>query len=395
MSSDKIPFLDLVTPHRELRSELLAVFETALDNAGFVGGPMVQEFERNFAEFCESRFCVGVSNGTDALRLALIAAGVRPGDTVVTVPFTFIATAEAISQVGARPDFVDIDEHTYTMAPERLRAYLESECTRDARTRRLVNRHTGRPVTAVIPVHLYGQMADMDPILDLARQFDLIVIEDACQAHGAEYFSKREGRWRKAGSIGRAAAFSFYPGKNLGACGEAGAITTNDERMAVKCQVLRDHGQSRKYFHDVEGYNGRLDAIQAGILGVKLGYLAKWNEQRRERAREYDELFASPQPAVVPPRVPSWSRPVYHLYVVRVADRERLQTDLAAAGIGTGIHYPVPLHLAKAYEGLGFGPGRFPAAELASARVISLPMFPGLSAEQQRCVVAEVRRALR
>src|SRR5437870_9547240 len=254
MNTPEIPFLDLITVHRELRDELRSVFETALDTAGFIGGPMVRDFERDFAAFCESRFCVGMANGTDALRLALIAAGVRPGDTVVTVPLTFIATTEAISQAGARPDFVDIDERTYTMDPEKLRSYLESECVRSPQTDRVVSKRTGGPVTAVIPVHLYGQMADMDPILDLASRYNLVVIEDACQAQGAEYFSKRDGRWRKAGSMGRAAAFSFYPGKNLGACGEAGAITTDDQQVARICSMLRDHGQSQKYLHDVEGY---------------------------------------------------------------------------------------------------------------------------------------------
>src|SRR2546426_6432956 len=378
----KISFLDLVTPHQGLEEELVAVFRRALTTAGFVGGPMVEDVEHEFAEFCEVQHCVGVGSGTDALRFALIAAGVKPGDTVVTVPNTFIATTEAISQAGARPDFVDIDERTYTMDPEKLRSYLETECKRDVQTDRVVNKRTGSPVTAIIPVHLYGQMADMDPILDLATQYNLIVVEDACQAHGAEYLSKKEDRWRKAGSMGRAAAFSFYPGKNLGACGEAGAVTTDDERLARRCQMLRDHGQSRKYFHDMEGYNGRLDAIQAGFLRVKLRHLAKWNEQRRELARAYDRLFADAEGTVILPHVPSWSRPVYHLYVVRVADRELLQTDLAAAGIGTGIHYPIPLHLAKAYEALGFRRGDFPVAEQAASQVLSLPMFPGLSLEQ-------------
>src|SRR3989441_3421014 len=387
MNTGQIPFLDLVTVHRELRGELRAVLEAALDTAGFIGGPLVREFEREFAELCESRFCVGMASGTDAVRLALIAAGVRPGDTVVTVPLTFIATTEAISQAGARPDFVDIDARTYTMDPERLRFYLETECTRDVRTDRVVSKRTGSPVAAVIPVHLYGQTADMDPILELAAQYDLIVIEDACQAHGAEYLSKKDCRWRKAGSMGRAAAFSFYPGKNLGACGEAGAITTDDERLARHCQMLRDHGQSKKYFHDIEGYNGRLDAIQAGVLRVKLRHLANWNEQRREGARGYDELLADAEEMVILPHVPSWSRPVYHLYVVRVADREALQKDLAAAGIGTGIHYPIPLHLAKAYEAVGFRRGDFPVAELVASQVLSLPMFPGLSLEQQERVV--------
>jgi dTDP-4-amino-4,6-dideoxygalactose transaminase len=391
MSTGQIPFLDLVTVHRELRGELRAVFDAALDTAGFIGGPMVREFERDFAELCETRFCVGMASGTDAVRLALVASGVRPGDTVVTVPHTFFATTEAISQAGARFDFVDI-AHTYTMDPERLRAYLETECTPDPKTGRRVSKRTGSPVTAVIAVHLYGQMADMDPILELAARYDLIVIEDACQAHGAEYFSSREGRWRKAGSMGRAAAFSFYPGKNLGACGEAGAVTTNDEIVAQSCSMLRDHGQSKKYIHDIEGYNGRLDAIQAGILRVKLRHLTKWNEERRELARAYDELFVEAKGSVILPNVPAWSRPVYHLYVVRVADRDRLQRDLTAAGIGTGIHYPIPLHLVKAYEASGFRAGDFPMSEQAAAQVLSLPMFPGLTRQQLQFIAGIVLR---
>jgi len=390
----KIPLVDLVTPHQELEEELVSVFRSALKTAGFVGGPTVDQFEREFAGFCEVQCCVGVSSGTDALRFALISAGVQPGDTVVTVPNTFIATTEAISQIGARPDFVDVDERTYNMDPERLRSYLETECTRDVLTGRVVSKRTGGTVTAVIPVHLYGQMADMDPILDLATQYKLLVIEDACQAHGAEYFSRKEGRWRKAGSMGRAGVFSFYPGKNLGACGEAGAITTDDEQLARRCQMLRDHGQSRKYFHDLEGYNGRLDAIQAAILRVKLRHLAKWNDQRRERARGYAELFADTYGTLILTHVPYWSRPVYHLYVVRVVDRERLQKDLAAAGIGTGIHYPIPLHLSKAYDALGFREGDFPVAEQAASQVLSLPMFPELSPDQQRRIATEVLQSM-
>ncbi|MFQ5796942.1 MAG: DegT/DnrJ/EryC1/StrS family aminotransferase, partial [Candidatus Bipolaricaulia bacterium] len=393
--NEKIPFLDLVSLHRELEEELVSVFQSALRTAGFIGGPMLEGFEREFSAYCDTQYCIGVGSGTDALRFALIAAGVHQGDTVVTVPNTFIATTEAISQAGAVPDFVDIDERTYNMDPEKLQEYLEICCEIDDRTGKLLHRKTKRPVTALIPVHLYGQMADMDAILALAERYNLIVIEDACQAHGAEYLSKKQDRWHKAGSMGRVAAFSFYPGKNLGACGEAGAITTDDERLARRCQMLRDHGQSRKYFHDIEGYNGRLDAIQAGLLGVKLRHLAKWNEQRRERARGYDELFADAEGTVTLPHVPFWSRPIYHLYVVRVADRERLQKDLAAAGIGTGIHYPVPLHLAKAYEALGFCPGDFPVAEQAASQVLSLPMFPGLSPEQQERVVACVVESTR
>jgi dTDP-4-amino-4,6-dideoxygalactose transaminase len=232
----------------------------------------------------------------------------------------------------------------------------------------------------------------MDPILDLAGQYNLLVIEDACQAHGAEYFSKKEQRWRAAGSMGHAAAFSFYPGKNLGACGEAGAVTTNDDQVAGQCRMLRDHGQSRKYYHDVEGYNGRLDAVQAGFLRVKLAHLAEWNEQRRERAVRYTELFARRDSLVVPPHAPIWSRSVYHLYVIRTQARDELQQSLVAAAISTGIHYPIPLHLCNAYRTLAYHPGDFPVAERAAAEVLSLPMFPGLSDESQSRVVDEVLR---
>jgi dTDP-4-amino-4,6-dideoxygalactose transaminase len=291
MSSDtKIPLVDLVTPHRELEEELVAVFRGALHTAGFVGGPILGEFEREFAAFCHTQQCVGVGSGTDALRFALLAAGVIAGDAVVTVPNTFIATTEAISQAGGRSDFVDIDKRTYTMDPK-LRAYFEGNATRALPTGRLCACHR-QPGDGSHPGAPHGQMADMDPLLELAEQYDLIVIEDACQAHGAEYFSKRENRWRKAGSMGRVGAFSFYPGKNLGACGEAGAITTNDRAIARRVSILRDHGQSQKYYHDVEGYNGRIDAIQAGILSVKLQHVTRWNEERRQSAGAYDELFA-------------------------------------------------------------------------------------------------------
>src|SRR5438445_514606 len=383
----KVPFIDLVPPHLELEEGLVSVFRSALKTAGFVGGRMVEDFERDFARFCGVQYCVGVGSGTDALRFAVIVAGVQPGDTVVTVPNTFIATTEAISQAGARPDFVDIDERTYAMDPEKLRIYLESECRPDHKTGHVVSKRTGSPVTAVIPVHLYGQMADLDPILDLASQYNLIVIEDACQAHGAEYFSRKEDRWRKAGAMGRAAAFSFYPGKNLGACGEAGAVTTNDPEIARKVRMLRDHGQSRKYLHDIEGYNGRLDAVQAGILRVKLRHLAKWNEHRRQCARRYDESFTAADVSVILPHVPFWSRPVYHLYVIRAQNRDELQAYLAEAGIGTGIHYPNPLHLQKAYQHLGFQKRDFPVSERTAAEVLSLPIYPQLQIDQQYQVV--------
>jgi len=394
MSHDKVPFLDLVTVHRELQEELLGVMKHALNSAGFIGGPAVQGFEEDFARFCDARWCIGVGSGTDALRFALIAAGVKAGDIVVTVPNTFIATTEAISQAGARFDFVDIDERTYAMDPEKLRAYLEQACERDARTGQVRHKATGKPVTAVVPVHLYGQTADMDPIMELAESYGLKVIEDACQAQGAEYFSKKENRWRKAGSIGHVAAFSFYPGKNLGACGEAGAITTNDEQVAHICRLLREHGQSKKYYHDIEGYNGRLDAIQAGFLSVKLRHLSRWNGQRRECAERYSKLFAGSEHVVTQPHQPDWAKSVFHLYVVRVEDRARLQKQLDEVGISTGIHYPIALHLTKAYEGMGFSSGDFPIAERAAAQILSLPMFPGLTGEQQERVVSEVLKAL-
>jgi len=388
--SSKIPFVDLVTLHRELEPELASVFKAVMNTAGFIGGPMVEGFERDFAHYCDSKFCVGVNSGTDALRFALTAAGVQPGDIVLTVPLTFIATTEAISQAGARPDFVDIDASTYTMDPEKLSEYMETQCVVNRETGQMIHRKLQKPVTAVIPVHLYGQTADMDPILKIAARYRMIVIEDACQAHGAEYFSKGENRWRKAGSMGHAAAFSFYPGKNLGACGEAGAATTNDERLARKMRMLRDHGQSRKYYHDIEGYNGRLDSLQAGFLSVKLKYLTGWNEQRRESARIYDELLAPMSSIITLPHQPSWSKSVFHLYVVRTQNRDELQKHLEDTGVGTGIHYPIPVHLQAAYAAFGWRQGDFPVAETAAEQILSLPMFAGLQCRQQKHVAEAV-----
>jgi dTDP-4-amino-4,6-dideoxygalactose transaminase len=390
MQARSIPFLDLVTPHWELKDELLAVFERALETAGFIGGPMVAGFEQDFGRFCGTRYCVGVGSGTDAVRFALIAAGVKPGDVVVTVPNTFIATAEAVTQAGATPDFVDVDGCTYNMDAEQLRKYLQVQCSVDGTTGRVFNKKLGRPVTAVVPVHLYGQPADMDPILDLAERFGLLVVEDACQAHGAEYFSRKETAWKKAGSIGKAAAFSFYPGKNLGACGEGGAVTTNDDEIARQVRMLRDHGQAQKYYHELEGYNGRLDAIQAGILRMKLRHLTEWNEKRRECARRYEELLGSADAEIGLPYEPLWAKAVYHLFVIRVGNRDQLQKHLAQEGIGTGIHYPIPLHLQNAYRYLAYKSGDFPVAERVASEIISLPMFPNLTVEQQERVVSAI-----
>jgi len=391
-NSDPIPFLDLVTPHIQLEEELVSVFRSALKCAGFIGGPMVEGFERDFALFCETKYCVGVASGTDALRFALIAAGVSGGDIVITAPNTFIATTEAISQAGALPDFVDIDPSTYNMDPEKLAEYLETKCDRGP-DGKPVHRGKGRPVAAIVPVHLYGLPTDMDPILALARRYGLIVIEDACQAHGAGYYSTGERRWQRVGSIGAAAAFSFYPGKNLGACGEAGAVTTDDESIARKVKILRDHGQARRYYHDIEGYNGRLDAIQAGILAVKLRLLADWNEFRRQCANQYHELLAS-TPCIDLPTEPSWAKAVYHLYVIMAGERDRLQKHLLENGIHTGLHYPLPLHLQNSYAGLTYGPGSFPVAEAIASRILSLPMYPGLQYQQQQRVADEIIRFL-
>jgi dTDP-4-amino-4,6-dideoxygalactose transaminase len=389
--STRVPFLDLITPHVELEAELLASLRSAFATASFIGGPMVDGFESEFAGFCGTRYCVGLNSGTDALRFALMAAGVQPGEVVITVPNTFIATTEAISQAGAIPEFVDIDERTYNMDRVKLQQYLENQCDADGATNRLVSRRSGRPVGGLIPVHLYGQMADMDPIRELAERYRLILIEDACQAHGAEYFSRKTQSWQKAGSIGRAAAFSFYPGKNLGACGDAGAVTTNDAELAQTIRMLRDHGQARKYHHELEGYNGRLDAIQAGILRIKLKHLTRWNQQRNDCAALYAQALESVAEIVRLPTEPMGSRAVHHLYVVRHPDREGLRAHLSERGVDTAIHYPIPLHLQTAYRGLGYKDGDFPVCERVASEILSLPMYPQLQPGQQNRVTEGIR----
>jgi dTDP-4-amino-4,6-dideoxygalactose transaminase len=384
-----VPFLDLITPHQDLENELVSIFRHSLENAHFVGGPLVGGFEKAFAEFSNCSHAIGVGSGTDALLFAIIASGVEAGEVILTVPNTFIATAEAISQARAIPEFIDVDERTYNMSIPMLERYLEKGCVRD-KNGRLLSLRSGRIIAAILPVHLYGQMADMDAILDLADKYGLTVIEDACQAHGAEYFSKRNNCWMKAGSMGRAAAFSFYPGKNLGALGEGGAVTTNDAEVAEKIRMLRDHGQVKKYFHEVEGYNGRLDAIQAGFLLAKLPYLAEWNQQRRMCAERYNRLLANNH-TVVLPYEPSWSRAIYHLYVIRTSDRDGLIEFLKTKNIGTGIHYPVPLHEQKPYASLNYTSEDLPIASRLAKEIVSLPMFPQLTEEQQATVVSKVQ----
>ncbi len=369
MTYTSVPFLDLRAQHDCIRPELLASIEAVIDNSAFAGGPFVAKFEENFSAFCRTRHAIGVGNGTDALWLALLAAGVGPGDEVVTVSATFMATAEAISYCGAKPIFVDIDEATYTMDPTLLEAAITQ------RTR------------AIIPVHLYGQMADMDAIMDVARRHGLFVIEDACQAHGAEY------KGHKAGSIGHAGCFSFYPGKNLGALGEAGAVVTNDSTLADKIKVLRDHGQKSKYHHSCIGWNARMDGIQAAALSIKLRRLDDGNAARRAHARVYDELLSSFEEVTVP-RCAARGIHVYHLYVIRIKPRDRILELLGRRGISCGIHYPKPVHLQEAYRFLEQGSGSLPVTESLAGEILSLPMFPELTQPQIELVVTELDSAL-
>lgn len=401
----EIPFLDLKTPHRELEEELVQVFRHCLTNASFIGGMQVESFEKEFAQFCETQHCIAVNSGTDALRFALIAAGIGPGDEVITVPNTFIATTEAISQTGATPVFVDIDERTYNIDPNKLEDYLKKRCkVGGARLEaNASNLKRSAPPTsnlkprpsAVLPVHLYGQPADMDSIQEIADRYGLMVIEDACQAHGALYHSKKDDQWKKAGSIGLASAFSFYPGKNLGACGEGGAVTTNDEGIAQKIRMLRDHGQAKKYYHEFEGYNGRLDAMQAGILRTKLKHLAEWNEKRRQHASLYTELLTrNPEPEtrnIIVPFEPSWSKAVYHLYIIRTKKRDELQKYLSDHGVNTGLHYPIPLHLQNAYRRTRVSNGSYPVTEKVANEILSLPMFPNLTTEQIEYIAEKIK----
>lgn len=389
MGNNTVPFVDLLTPHLRLEDEFVEVFRKALKTGRFIGGPMVEGFETYFAQYCNARHCVGVGSGTDALRFALIASGVEKNDIVLTVPNTFIATTEAITQASALPDFIDIDEDSYNMDIGKLRDYLETQCEIDTKSGYTIHLKSKRRVSAIVPVHLYGQMADMDAILEIAEKHKLLVIEDACQAHGADYFSHKENRLKKAGSMGNAAAFSFYAGKNLGAFGEGGAVTSNDEHIAQKIRMLRDHGQAKKYFHDIEGYNGRLDAIQAGILQIKLRQLTGWNESRRKNADCYRNLLGSVESITLPKETKS-TRSVYHLYVIRIKKRDALLKHLSDQHIGAGLHYPIPLHLQKAYTKLGYKEGDFPVCEKVAKEILSLPMHPHLSSNQQEHVAKTV-----
>jgi len=380
----KVPFLDLKAQYKQIEHEVVPLVTEAMENGMFIGGPNVEGFEKEFAEFCSAKYCIGVNSGTDALRFALMATGVGSGDEVITVPNTFIATTEAISQVGATPVFVDIDNQTCNMDPDKLQLFLDRQCVFDQSTSQLINQSTRSTVKAVIPVHLYGHMADMDPIMEFAQKRGLLVIEDACQAHGAKYKNK------EAGSIGAAGCFSFYPGKNLGAYGEGGAVVTQDEKIASEIRVIRDHGQNKKYYHTMEGYNGRLDAIQAAVLRIKLKRLTDWNKARNDNAAYYNELL-SDLPGVEFTKVADFAESVYHLYVIMADDRDALQQFLGEKDIATGLHYPLPLHLQKAYEHLGYKEGDFPVAERAARRLLSLPMYPELTRDQIKYVADSIK----
>jgi dTDP-4-amino-4,6-dideoxygalactose transaminase len=365
----EVPFLDLNCHHAPLRGEINNAIRAVIDSRAFAGGPFVARFEMDFAAYCDCRHAIGVGSGTEALWLTLLGLGVGPGDEVITVPNTFIATAEAITYCGARPVFVDVDERTYTMDPAMLKKVVT------ARTR------------AIIPVHLFGQPADMDPIREVAREYGLFVVEDACQAHGAEY------KGRKVGTLGDAACFSFYPGKNLGALGEAGAVVTHNTALQEKIRILRDHGQIRKYHHAMVGWNCRMDGIQGAVLRVKLRHLEGGNQFRQSHAAHYDAALDSIDEVVTPHRRPG-VRHVYHIYAIRVQDRNVVMRFLAEKGIECGVHYPVPIHLQEAYRSLGYERGAFPVAERCASELLSLPMFPELTPAQVKMVVQGVKEAV-
>jgi dTDP-4-amino-4,6-dideoxygalactose transaminase len=365
----EVPFLNLSAQYQHLRVEIAEAIQRVLDRSALAGGPFVQHFEEEFAAYCQTKHAVGVGSGTSALWLALKALGIGPGDEVLTAPNTFIATAEAISFAGATPVFVDIDEHTYNIDPTLIEAKITP------RTK------------AIIPVHLFGQTADLAPILALARRRGLLVVEDASQAHGAQY------RGKPAGSLGDVGCFSFYPGKNLGAYGEAGGVVTNNSDLARTIQMVKDHGQSKKYYHDVVGWNDRMDGIQGAVLSIKLVHLDRWNALRREHAQTYTALLAD-VPGVVLPEVAGYGTHVFHLYVVRIPHRDRIKAEMEKRGVHCGIHYPLPLHLQKAYAHLGYGPGDFPVTERCCTSFLSLPMFPELTYEQVAHVASVLKGCL-
>lgn len=360
-----VQFVDLRAQHDSIRKELFDTITQIIDTSSFIMGQAIKDFEPKFSEFCGCKYTIGVSSGTSALHLALWALGVGPGDEVITIPHTFIATAEAISLRGAKPVFVDIDLDSFTMDVSKLEAAITPK------------------TKAVIPVHLYGHPTDMDPLLEIAEKHDLKVIEDCAQSHGAEYKGKR------VGTMGDAGCFSFFPGKNMGAMGDAGAVTTNDDALATKVNKLRNHGRLGKYEHEMVGYNERMDTLQAAILNVKLPHLNDWNTARREHAAQYCTGLAGAD--LVLPSVKPGCQHVYHLFVIKHPKRDVLQKFLKEKGIATGVHYPLPLHLQPAYADLKYQEGDFPATERAAKEILSLPMYPEMTSAMVEEVAAAVR----
>ena len=375
------PFVDLRPQFEEIEEEVMDLLARCLQNGQFILGENVEFLEGEFAQYIGVQYGVGVACGTDALHLALLACDIGQGDEVITVANTFIATALAISFVGARPHFIDIDSETYTMDPGKLREFLEAGCDVDPRTDKPVDRKTRRPIKAILPVHLYGFPADMDPILETASRYGLTVIEDACQAHGSEYFTdlgddEAQHKGKKAGSIGGVGCFSFYPTKNLGAYGDGGMVVTDDEDLFRRLRLLRAYGQTDRYTFIMKGRNSRLDEIQAAILRVKLRRLDRWNRLRREKARLYHQELKDS--SLILPRERDYGKHVYHLYVVRHRRRDALQDYLKAKGYSTLIHYPIPIHLQAAYRELGYREGDLPVTERCAKEVLSLPLYPGM-----------------
>ncbi len=371
----QIPFMDLKRQYEMIRDEIDEAIRRTIDSCAFVAGEKVKEFENNFASYCTAKYAIGISSGTSAIYAALKALDIGKHDAVITTPFTFIATAEAISFAGATPIFVDIKEDSYTLDPDKIKEYIEKKCEWVEKKGILRDQERKLNVRAIIPVHLYGQPADMDSVIAIAKKYNLAVIEDAAQAHGALYKEK------KVGSIGDLSAFSFYPSKNLGAYGQGGMVLTNSGDLADKVRMIIDHGQKERYYHEFEGWNFKMDGFQAAILNVKLNYLDDWNEDRRQNAQYYNELLNGLEKIVTPREMP-YARHIYHLYVIRVPNRNDFQAFLKEKGVGTSIHYPIPLHLQKAYKYLGHKEGDFPVSEKCANEIVSLPMFPELTRQE-------------
>jgi dTDP-4-amino-4,6-dideoxygalactose transaminase len=381
-----VPLLDLQAQYATIKDKVQAALDEVFSSQRFVLGTHVAALENEIADYCGAPFAIGVASGTDALLLSLKALGVGPGDAVVTVPFTFFATAGVVVNLGARPVFVDIEEAGFNMDPLSLSSFLDRECTSGSKAGKLVHKASGATVKAILPVHLYGQCADMDEILEIARRYSLPVVEDACQAIGATY------RERCAGSMGDLGCFSFFPSKNLGGAGDGGMVITSNPQMAERVRLLRTHGMQPKYYHSLVGFNSRLDELQAAVLRVKLPYLRSWSDGRRQHALRYGEKFKSAGllSSVTPPvMLPNRSH-IFHQYMIRCRRRDELQTGLKAAGIGTDVYYPVSLHEQECFRYLGYSSGDLPRAHAASKEVLALPVYPELTEEQQNYVVSSI-----